>query len=311
MNLQQIKYIIAVDNCKNFARAADKCFVTQPTLSMMIKKLETELGIKIFDRGKKPVLTTKIGSRIVAQAKKILAESARLKEIIHEETGEISGELKIGIIPTLAPYLLPLFLNAFAQKNPGVRLSIAEHITPDIINRLTSGELDLGILATPLNDERIIEHNLFYEKFYLYVSKSYDMKGKSWIVPADLNLNELWLLEEGHCMRSQVLNLCELKKMKEVNNSLNYEAGSIETLKNIVDKNRGMTIIPELAAAGFSAADKKKLIPFKSPAPVREISVVNDRSFVRAKLAGMLKKSILDVIPRHMKNPVKKMVVGI
>lgn len=301
MNFQQINYILAVDLHKNFAVAADKCFVTQPTLSMMIMKLEDELGVKIFDRSKKPVVTTRIGKKVIIQAKRIQAESSRLKEMIMEESGEVSGELKIGIIPTLAPYLLPLFLKQFSLTNPSVKLTIVENITEIISAKLNSGELDIGILATPLLNDSLNEKILFYEKFFLYVSDGSLIAGKNYILPKDIDLNELWLLEEGHCMRAQVLNLCELKKQKDINGTLNYEAGSIETLKNIVDRNRGMTIIPELAAMDFNKNDRKRLIPFKPPEPAREISIVTHKGFIRTKFAEALKNCIIEVIPGCMK----------
>ena len=259
MNLQQLEYIIAVDKLKNFVKAAESCFVTQATLSMMIKKLEEELEVKIFDRSKQPVKATEVGQKLILQAKKILLESKKLKELISEEKGIVSGELKIGIIPTLAPYLLPLFLKKFIQSFPLVKLVINEFTTDDIIKKLKSGDLDAGILATPLHDKAIIEHVLFYEKYFLYVNQNENGFNKQFVLPKDIDVNRLWLLEEGHCMRNQILNFCQLKKLKESEEGFHYHAGSIETLKNMVDTNFGMTIIPELATKHLTNSQKKRL----------------------------------------------------
>ena len=311
MNLQQLEYIIAVDNHRHFLRAAEKCFVTQATLSMMIQKLEEELGVKIFDRSKQPVKPTDIGVKIIAQARRIISEGGKIKELIKEEKGEISGELKIGIIPTLAPYLIPLFIKEFQEEYTQVKLIISEHTTTSIIRRLKSGQLDVGILATPLEDNSIKEQVLFYEKYFLYVNDKEKGFNKQYVLPADIDINRLWLLEEGHCMRSQILNLCELKKRHEVEEKLHYEAGSIETLKNLVEKNFGITIIPELATFDLTSSQKKRLRVFKAPVPVREISIVTHREYVKDKLIEALKEIILSVIPEQIKNTKKVNILSI
>ena len=301
MNLQQLEYIIAVDRLKNFVKASESCYVTQATLSMMIKKLEEELDVKIFDRSKQPVKTTEVGEKLVLQARKIISESKKLKEIIHAEKGVVSGELKIGIIPTLAPYLLPLFLKQFMQAYPLVKLIINEFTTDVIMQKLKSGDLDAGILATPLHDSAITEQVLFYEKYFLYVNSKEKGFDKNYVLPKDIDVNRLWLLEEGHCMRSQILNLCALKKQKELEEQFHYNAGSIETLRNMVDTNFGMTIIPELATHNLSPSQKKRLRIFKSPTPVREISLVTHREFLKANLIQSLKETVLSVISSDMK----------
>jgi len=301
MNLQQLEYIIAVDTNRHFLRASETCFVTQATLSMMIRKLEDELDVKIFDRSKHPVIPTVIGIKIIAQARRILSEAARMRELIKEEKGEVSGELKVGIIPTLAPYLLPLFIKKFTTDFPFVKLIVSENTTSNITQKLKEGQLDAGILATPLNDFSIKEHVLFYEKYFLYVNDKEKGYNKQYVLPKDIDIKRLWLLEEGHCMRSQILNFCELKKMHKMEGKLEYEAGSIETLKNIVDKNFGITIIPELATFNLSATEKKRLRVFKVPAPVRQISIITHREYVKHTLIGVLQESILSVIPEKMK----------
>ena len=311
MNLQQLEYIIAVDQLKNFVKAADSCFVTQATLSMMIKKLEEELDIKIFDRSKQPVKTTEVGEKLILQARKIILESKKLKEIVQTEKGIVSGKLKIGIIPTLAPYLLPLFLKQFMLSYPLVKLIINEFTTDVIMKKLKSGDLDAGILATPLHDAHIKERVLFYEKYFLYVNAKENGFDKKYVLPKDIDINRLWLLEEGHCMRSQILNLCTLKKQNESEEQFHYNAGSIETLRNMVDTNFGMTIIPELATHNLSVSQKRKLRTFKSPEPVREISIITHREFLKETLIQSLTEVILSVIPNEMKQSKHSNIVEI
>ncbi len=311
MNLQQLDYIIAVDTFRHFAKAAEKSFVTQATLSMMIQKLETELGVKIFDRSRQPVTPTEIGKKIIEQARKIVYEAGQLKEIINLEKGDVAGELKVGIIPTLAPYLLPLFLKEFSDTYPQVKLNISEHTTTTIIQKLKSGLLDAGILATPLNDNSIKEQPIFFEKYFLYVNNKEKGFDKQYVLPSNIDISRLWILEEGHCMRSQILNLCELKKAHSDEEKIHYEAGSIETLKNIVEKNFGITIIPELATFNLTNSQKKRLRYFKPPTPVREISIITHREFIKIRLIEALKEMILTVIPDNMKSPKDIKVVEI
>ncbi|MES2764093.1 MAG: LysR substrate-binding domain-containing protein [Bacteroidota bacterium] len=311
MNLQQLEYIIAVDRLKNFVKAAEACFVTQATLSMMIKKLEEELDIKIFDRSKQPVKTTEIGQKIIVQANRVLSESRQMREVIKKEKGIVDGELKIGIIPTLAPYLLPLFIKKYLIDFPLVKLVINEHTTDVITHKLKNGELDAGILATPLNDQSLKEQPLFYEKYFLYVNAEEKGFDKHYVLPKDIDVNRLWLLEEGHCMRSQILNFCTLKKQKESEEQFHYNAGSIETLRNMVDTNFGMTIIPELATSNLNVHQKKRLRIFKAPAPVREISIVTHREFLKATLIRSLKDTILSVISNEMKQSKNKEILDL
>ncbi len=311
MNLQQLEYIIAVDNYRHFATAAQKCFVTQPTLSMMIQKLEQELGIKIFDRSKQPVVPTEAGTVVIAQAKIILQEAKRMKEVIQELKGELKGELKIGIIPTVAPYLLPLFLNRFLKKYPLLKIKITEMNTEQIIEKLKRHHLDAGILATPLNNIAIKELPVYYEEFVVYASKEEKLMTKKFLSPADINTSHLWLLEEGHCLRAQVLNLCELRKKELETSNLEYEAGSIETLKKMVDINKGITILPELAIKDLTASEKKQVRHFKTPAPVREISIVTYHHFVKQRIIDVLKEEIINALPAEMLSSKKRRVTEI
>lgn len=311
MNHQQLEYIIAVDTHRHFVTAAEKCFVTQATLSMMIKKLEEELDVKIFDRSKQPVVPTETGKLIIAQARLIVQDTERLKEIVNEEKGQVRGELKIGIIPTLAPYIIPLFINTFMKKYPDVKLKISELTTESIIDKLEQYSLDVGLLATPLNNPALIEQPLFYEQFVVYASSQEKLLKKKYLLANDIDVNRLWLLEEGHCLRSQVVNLCELKNREKELHQLDFEAGSIETLKKIVDLNQGITILPELALKDITAEQRNNIRFFKSPAPVREISLVTFRHYAKKKLVDALKQEILDNIPADMKSPGNKDVVMI
>lgn len=311
MNIQQLEYIIAVDSFRHFVKASEKCYVTQATLSMMIKKLEEELNVKVFDRSRQPVVPTEIGKKIIAQAKIILQESNRIKEIVQEEQGELNGELRIGIIPTLAPYLLPLFMNSFLKKYPLVRLRISELITDDIVRKLEQHDLDAGLLSTPLNLSSLNEQTLFYEEFVVFASSKEKILQKKYVLANDIDINRLCLLEEGHCLRSQVFNLCELRNKEKELHQLDFATGSIETLKKIVEVNQGITILPMLALKDMSAKQKNNIRYFSAPVPVREIGLVTYRYFVKEKLIKSLKEEILLHIPSEMKSLSKKEVVNI
>lgn len=311
MNLQQLEYIIAVDIHRHFITAAEHCHVTQATLSMMIKKLEEELGTLIFDRSKKPIRPTETGEAIIAQAKIILQEANRLQEVIQEIKGEVKGELKLGIIPTVAPYLLPLFLTDFLKKYPNLRIRITELTTEQIIDKLKRHQLDAAILATPLNLPSMKEYPLYYEQFVVYASKEEQLMKKKFLLPTDIDTHRLWLLEEGHCLRSQIVNLCELRKKELENSNLEYEAGSIETLKKMVDMNKGVTIMPELAVHELSARDRKQIRYFKPPVPVREISIVTYQHFVKKRIIEVLREEILRAIPREIQTRKQKKVTDL
>ena len=292
MNFQQLEYILAVEEHQSFSRAADARFISQPALSMMIQKLEEELDVKIFDRSKQPIIPTDPGHAILEQARVILREVSKLHEITRQQRETLGGNLSIGIIPTLAPYLLPFFLQPFLQKFPAVHLKIYEYTTENIVERLKKGQLDAGLLVTPLPQAFLNEQPLFYEGFYVYAHDEY---AKHYLLPEDINPDELWLLEEGHCLRSQILNLCELRKQS--NAQLEFEAGSIDTLMKMVDHQSGVTIIPELATLTLSDEQRKRLRPFAPPVPVREVSLVTHRDFVKKSLIEALKAEILGNLP--------------
>jgi LysR family transcriptional regulator, hydrogen peroxide-inducible genes activator len=295
MNLQQLEYILALDIHRNHARAAEACNVTQPTLSMMVKKLEEELGIKIFDKNQ-PLKPTKHGEIIISRARHILQEIKYLKEFIKNEKDSIEGEFRIGVIPTLAPYLLPRFLNQFLQKNPGTSFTVMELQTNDIMRLLKTNRLDLAILVTPLDDKDIREIPIFYEPILLYTNENLKYYKQDTVQIKSLSFENLLLLEEGHCFRGQVENLCSAKN-KNIHNQLNYQIGSFETLKAMVDNNYGYTLIPELAVD----PKNKHVKHFVSPEPVREVSIAVHNSFVKEMLLVKLREAILSVIPAHFK----------
>lgn len=300
MTITQLEYIIAVDTYRHFATAADKCFVTQPTLSMQIQKLEDDLGSKIFDRSKQPVIPTEIGEEIIAQARIVVHETRMVYQLIKDKQGLMQGELKIGIIPTLAPYLLPTFLHPFLVKYPDVKIKVKEMTAEVIIERLKSGRIDAGLLVTPLHDNSIMEYPLFYEELLAFVSKDNAAYKKTYVLPADIVVKELWLLEEGHCFRKQVLNLCEIKMQSKDESHFEYEAGSIDTLRKMVEINNGVTILPELATMDFTLKQQNMVRHFKAPVPVREVSLVTHRNFVKKKLVDVLKEEVLISLPKKI-----------
>jgi len=278
---------------------------------MQIQKLEEELSIKIFDRSKQPVLPTEPGTEIIEQARKIIGERDVLTEMIESKKGIVNGELRLGIIPTLAPYLLPLFIPSFAKKYPRVKIIVHELTTSLIISRLREGKIDMGILVTPLNEHGIKEQVLFYEELMVYVARNNDVFKKSYVLAKDIDPEKLWLLEEGHCFRSQIINLCELKKSSRESTLFEYEAGSLETLRRMVDLNDGITILPELATLDLSAKQEQHIRYFKQPAPVREVSVITHRDFVKKKLVELVKKEIIASVPDKLRKNKKTTVVPI
>jgi LysR family hydrogen peroxide-inducible transcriptional activator len=301
MTFTQLEYIVAIDTFRHFATAAGHCFVTQPTLSMQVQKLETELGIKIFDRSKQPVIPTEAGTDIIDQARKILAEKMVIGEIIQTRKGLLSGELRIGIIPTLAPYLLPLFAKSFTKKYPDIKLFVNEVTTEVIITKLREGKLDAGILVTPLQENGIKEHVLFYEELLVFVSKKNAAFKKNYVLAQDIDPQKLWLLEEGNCFRSQIVNLCELRKASKEKSNFHYEAGTIETLSKMVELNDGITILPELATADFANRQLRLIRHFRQPAPMREVSLVVHRDFIKQRLLLVLKQEIVLALPEKIK----------
>jgi LysR family transcriptional regulator, hydrogen peroxide-inducible genes activator len=297
MTFTQLEYILAIDTHRHFAKAAEACYVTQPTLSMQVGKLEKSLGVKIFDRSHSPVVPTEAGKQILEQAKKILLEKSRVSEIISLKKGLLEGELRIGIIPTLAPYLLPLFVQSFLKKYPKVKLVVYEKTTEALLAALRDSSLDAGILVTPLNEKGIREEVLFYEELLVFVSENNGLYKKNYVLAGEIDPNKLWLLEEGHCFRSQMIHLCELFKASRRISHFDYEAGSFETLRRMVELNDGITILPELATRDFSKKQQALIRQFRKPSPMREVSLIVSRDFVKERLVRILKEEIMNSIP--------------
>lgn len=309
MTFTQLEYVVALDTYRHFSTAAENCFVTQPTLSMQVQKLEEELGIKIFDRSKQPVVPTEIGEAVIRQARVLLREALKTKEMVEEHKGTVAGEMRVGIIPTLAPYLLPLFLENFINKYPQVKLKIVELTTENLIYKLNKDLIDVGIVVTPLQDERIFEQPLFYEEFVAYVSESEVAYKKDYILSEDIDFDRLWLLEEGHCIRGQILSICELRKQNAHQRNFEYESGSIETLKRMVEHYGGVTILPELSLRDLSTGQRQQIRRFQAPTPVREVSLVTLRHHLKRGPIEAMKAEILSVIPDKMKQPNQRKLI--
>jgi len=293
MTITQLQYILAVAEHRNFTLAAEKSFVTQPTLSMQIQKVEEELGVLIFDRSKKPSQLTDIGQKIVTQAESIVNEAGRIKDIVDQEKGFIGGEFRLGIIPTVMPTLLPMFLNNFIKKYPKVRLIIEELTTQEIIARLANGHLDAAIAATPLGDEKIKEIVLYYEPFVAYIPEHHRNFEKAEIEVTDLNPDEILLLRDGHCFREGVLNLCNIANP---GTKFQIESGSFETLIKLADEGLGMTVLPYLHTLDMHGKAATKLRHFKEPKPSREVSLIYAKKELKLHIIEALRGVIAGVI---------------
>jgi LysR family transcriptional regulator, hydrogen peroxide-inducible genes activator len=297
MTLQQLEYVIALDTCRHFVTAAEKCFVTQPTLTMQIKKLEDDMGIKIFNRDKKPLQPTREGEMIIDHAYRIMKEVNKIREYVKYRREDIRGEFRMGVIPSLAPYILPLFLNEFINYYPETQLKVYEMQTAEIIASLRSDALDLGLLITPLLERDIQEIPLFDEPFLLYLPQGHELCSRNEITQDMLNPSKMLILTEGHCFRNQLLNICGEKAMGT--RSFFYESGSIETLKRFVDKGVGYTLVPALSMN--EPIDSVRVKRFVHPQPVREVSLVSSYSFTRHALKNKLANCIRACITDELK----------
>ena len=311
MTLTQLNYILAVDRCRNFAQAARECFVTQPTLSMQIQKLEDYLQIIIFDRSKTPVEPTPMGKKVLEYAKKVMTGANELEELSKSLRGEVSGEYILAVIPTLAPYVLPLFVQKFVESYPKVELKIFEYQTDEIIRYLKEGKIDGAILATPLEEKEIKEEHLFFEPFKIFLSPAHALLKKKNLDEKDLDLREAWLLKEGHCLRAQALHLCQFRKSSE-GKHLFFEAGSLETLVNMVKSSTGFTVLPYLACENLSASDQKYLREFKGTLPVRDIGFVTGPMSMKTSIEKALIKTIMQNVPKELrKSSAKTEIISI
>lgn len=312
MTLTQLNYILAVDRCRNFAQAAKECFVTQPTLSMQIQKLEDYLQIIVFDRSKTPVEPTPMGKKVLEYARKVMHGAQELEELSKSLRGEVGGEFILAVIPTLAPYILPLFVQRFVEEFPKVELKIFEYQTDEIIRYLKDGKIDGAILATPLEVKELTEEHLFYEPFRIFLSPTHEFAKKKNIDEKDLDIREAWLLKEGHCMRTQALQLCQYRKATNESKHLFFEAGSLETLINMVKSSQGFTVLPYLASVNLSEADKKYIKDFKGHLPVRNISFVTGPHSMKKSIEKALVNVVLKSIPKELKKtPTNSEVVSI
>ncbi len=296
MTITQLKYVLAVAEHKNFTLAAEKCFVTQPTLSMQIQKIEEELGILIFDRSKKPIELTEIGQKIVSQSKNVVNEAGRIQDIVDQQRGFIGGDFRVGIIPTIMPTLLPMFLKNFINKYPKVNLIIEELTTTELIFKLKNGHLDAAIAATPLEDEKIKEVVLYYEPFVAYIPEHHESFDKKEIEISDLVLEEILLLQDGHCFRDGIVNLCKNKKIIADKFNFHIESGSFETLIKLADEGLGLTLLPYLHTLDLNEKDKIKLRHFKDPKPARAVGLIYPKNELKFHIIEALQNVISGVV---------------
>jgi LysR family hydrogen peroxide-inducible transcriptional activator len=297
-SITQLRYICAVEKLKHFGKAALECHVSQPSLSAQIQKTENEIGFFIFDRSKKPLAITNKGQAFVKQAEQVLREHEKLLHLSKFSSAEVSGEFRLGIIPTLTPFLLPRFIEQFSTNYPEVKLIIDELKTEDIINTLKNDKLDAGILATPLNTKGIKKQVLFYEPFYAYVNVDHHL-AKAAIVKLDqLTTDDLWLLKDGHCFRNQVINFCSLDDKEGMFNNVVFEGGSLDTLRFLVRDSGGYTLVPKLFAENLPQQEQRKMIkPFAKPVPIREVSIVHSRDQWKTDILAALEQTIKQTLP--------------
>lgn len=301
MNIQQLEYLIAVDKYKHFGKAAQACFITQPTLSAMIQKLEEELDLKIFDRSQHPIRTTDAGKEILKYAYKITEEVNEMRVAANELNQMVAGKVSLGIIPTVSPFILPEEIFGFLQKNPNIEMEIREMNTDNVIKALKNGEIDAGIIATPYQEANVFFNDvLFNEELMIYTSAEGASTGSKFIIPEDIDADKVWLLEEGNCLTTQFENICNLKENHLKPQNLNFKASNISTLVQMVNKIGGMTLLPELAVNQMSESQRAKVVRFNKPFPYREISLIYYKptykqkildelvAFIRAELPGKL-----------------------
>ncbi|HYQ57874.1 MAG TPA: LysR substrate-binding domain-containing protein [Draconibacterium sp.] len=302
ITLTQLEYIAAVDTYRHFGKAAEACFITQPTLSMQIKKLEEDLEIVIFDRSKQPLIPTDVGARIIEQARVVLKQSNEINNIVKDHKNQVSGMLRIGIIPTLAPYLLPIFVGNYKKKYPNIFIKVVEATTENIIKLLHKDLIDVGILVTPLHEEKILEKPVFYEEMLIYANSGHKLHTQKEITVKDIATPEIWLLSDGHCFRDQVINLCSYLGTTDSQLPFHFEAGSLETLMNIVDREGGITLIPELAKATMSQKRAYNVKNFTNLKPLREVSLVYSRHYAKHKLINLLWREMKESVPKELQD---------
>ena len=300
ISFSQIKYVLALEKTGSFSEAAKMCFVTQSTLSTMIKKLETQIDLTLFDRKTKPIRLTQEGLTLIPQLKNIALEYEGLQELIQETKEAFYGTLHIGIIPTIAPFLLPLFLDKILSRYPNVNFSIHEITTNDIANRIKTREIDIGILSLPLNDKELIQKSLFTEDFLVYDVSNPTIRNKKYRI-TDIDVSRLWLLEEGHCMTNQIEKICHLRKKRKASNNLIYNSGSILSLLELVNMNKGITLLPRLASLRKNLINEKFMFQMENPVPAREIGIITHPNFTKKRLLAILEKEITTAVKPFLK----------
>jgi LysR family hydrogen peroxide-inducible transcriptional activator len=309
MTLTQLSYIVAVDKHRHFATAAQNIYITQPTLSMQIQKLEDELGVLIFDRSKSPVVPTAIGEQIIEQAKVILSGSKHIEDMVSVNDGELRGSFRVGIIPTIAPYLVPLFLKPFSEKHPNVKLVFEEALTADVMEGLQEDHFDVGIIATPTS-QHMYEHELFSEPFVGYLSPGHEFTSKETLCIDDLYSQDLWLLNEGHCFRDQTIKLCKQTNDKLIHSNISFESGNLETLKRLVEQNFGITLMPYLAMQDHDTRCANGVVKqFMDPVPTRKIRLVYSREFLKQNIVSAFVETIKESIPKELLDVKDEMIV--
>ena len=289
MNIQQLEYLIAVDKYKHFGKAAQACFITQPTLSAMIQKFEDELDVKIFDRTTHPIRTTDAGGELIKEAQKIIDAVMELRNKANFLNNILAGKINLGIIPTVSTYILPNEIFSFLNKNPQIELNIKEMTTDSIIKSLKSGELDAGIISTPYSAaDEFYQDFLFNEELMLYSGSESGQKKDCFVVPEDIDVNKVWLLEEGNCLRTQFENICHLKENSLKPKNLEFQASNVNTLIQMVDKVGGITILSEIGVQQLSGEQKQKVSRFIKPFPYREISLIYYKPTYKQKIIDEL-----------------------
>ena len=299
MTLQQLEYILAVDRYRHFGRAAEACNVTQPTLSAMIGKLEEELNVKLFDRNRQPICPTPVGEQVIRQAKEVLSQADSIKDIVEEEKHSLNGTFRVGILPTIAPYLLPRFFPQLMKKYPALDIRVREMKTHEIKEALLQGDIDAGILANIEGLEEYSQLHLFYEKYEGYVSREDALFAKETLRTSDVaSSRDLWLLDEGHCFRDQMVRFCQMKSSQT--SQLAYNLGSMETFMRMVESGKGITFIPELAVMQLGSEQKELVRPFAIPVPTRQLLLITNRNFIRQTLLDVIVKEIQASVPKEM-----------
>lgn len=298
MNIQQLEYILAVDQFRHFAKAAEHCRVTQPTLSMMIQKLEDELGVKLFDRNVQPVRPTPSGRKVIDQARIVLQQTALIKDIVNEEEQSLKGTFRLSVLPTIAPYLLPRFFQQLAEEHVDLDVRVQELQTTPTITALINGDIDAAVIASYPLEQQLQGETLFYEQFFGYVSRNETIFKNELMRTSDISGERLWLLDEGHCFRDQLMRFCQMDKVKI--NQAAYRLGSMETFMRMVESGNGITFIPELAVMQLSNEQNELVRPFAIPKPTREIVFITRKDFIRHSIGNILKEAIKKSVPKEM-----------